>query len=186
MRLGSLAFVSTLLVSVASPAMAQMDPWYLDDAGDVSWVQEVAFSFAGLDAGTETADRVVGLAVAMVSGSDATLQPITQTSFTIFFDWDSAALTPESNQVLDDVVMAADGTGSASLILGGYADVAGAQGYNLGLSEQRANAAADGLIARGIAPEEIVIRSFGGDSLEISAPDSMPEPQQRLIEIFLS
>lgn len=182
MRLGSLAFVSTLLVSVASPTMAQMDPWYLDDADNVSWVQEVAFSFAGLNAGAETTD----LAMAVVSGSDATLEPITQTSFTIFFDWDSAALTPEANQVLDDVVMAADGTGSASLILGGYADLAGAQGYNLGLSEQRANAATDGLIARGIAPEEIVIRSFGGDSLEISAPEPVPEPQQRLIEIFLS
>lgn len=182
MRLCSLAFVSTMLVSVASPTMAQMDPWYLDDTGDVSWVQEVAFSFAGLDAGVETTE----LAVAVVSGSDATLEPITQTSFTIFFDWDSAALTPESNQVLDNVVMAADHTGSVSLILGGYADLAGAQGYNLGLSEQRANAAIGGLIARGIAPEEIVIRSFGGDSLDVSAPEPVPEAQQRLIEIFLS
>ena len=181
MRLVSLAFVSTVMVSLASPAMAQMDAWSVDDAGDVGWVQEVAFSFVGLDAAA--ADRAD---LAMATASGTALEPITQTSFTIFFDWDSAALTPEANRVLDDVVMAADGTGSASLILGGHADLAGAQGYNLGLSEQRANAATDGLIARGVAPAEIVIRSFGGESLDVSAPQSLAEPQERRIEIFLS
>lgn len=179
MRLVSMAFVSTVMVSLASPAMAQMDAWSVDDAGDVGWVQEVAFSFVGLAA----ADRAD---LAMATASGTALEPIAQTSFTIFFDWDSAALTPEANRVLDDVVMAADGTGSASLILGGHADLAGAEGYNLGLSEQRANAATDGLIARGVAPAEIVIRSFGGESLDVSAPQSLAEPQERRIEIFLS
>ena len=182
MRLSSLASMSIVLMSLASPTMAQMDAWYLDDAEDVSWVQEVAFSFAGLDPSTEATD----LTVAVAAGFEAPLEPITQTSFTIFFDWDSAALTAEANQILDDVVMAADDTGSASLILGGYADLAGAEGYNLGLSERRANAAADGLIARGIAPEEIVIRSFGGEGLDVSAPEPASDPQERRIEIFLS
>ncbi|MEM7446579.1 MAG: OmpA family protein, partial [Pseudomonadota bacterium] len=67
--------------------------------------------------------------------------------------------------MLDDVVVVANEAGYASIRLDGYTDLSGSAQYNLGLSERRANSVANGLIARGIAPDEIVIRAFGDGSL---------------------
>ncbi|MEM7442644.1 MAG: hypothetical protein AAF414_04845 [Pseudomonadota bacterium] len=45
---------------------------------------------------------------------------------------------------------------------------------------------ANGLIAHGIAPDEIVIRAFGEENPLVPTPDGVREPQNRRVEIFLS
>ncbi|MEO1223057.1 MAG: outer membrane beta-barrel protein [Pseudomonadota bacterium] len=112
--------------------------------------------------------------------------PVAETAFIVFFDWDRADLTPEANLVLDDVVVVANQSGYASIRLDGYTDLSGSAQYNLGLSERRANSVADGLIARGIAPDEIVIRAFGEENPLVPTPDGVREPQNRRVEIFLT
>jgi outer membrane protein OmpA-like peptidoglycan-associated protein len=114
------------------------------------------------------------------------IEPVAATSFIIFFDWDSAVLSSEANLVLDDVVVVVNQTGTASLLLDGYTDLSGSAEYNLGLSERRAQSAADGLIARGIAPDEIVIRAFGEENPLVPTPNGVREPQNRRVEIILS
>jgi opacity protein-like surface antigen len=114
------------------------------------------------------------------------IAPLAETAFIVFFDWDRADLTPEANLVLDDVVVAANQTGAASVRLDGYTDLSGSAAYNLGLSERRANSVADGLIARGIAPDEIVVRAFGEENPLVPTPDGVREPQNRRVEIFLT
>jgi len=112
--------------------------------------------------------------------------PVAEMAFIVFFDWDRADLTSEANLVLDDVVVVANQSGYASIRLDGYTDLSGSAAYNLGLSERRANSVADGLIARGIAPDEIVIRAFGEENPLVPTPDGVREPQNRRVEIFLS
>ncbi len=112
--------------------------------------------------------------------------PVAETAFIVFFDWDRADLTPEANLVLDDVVVVANQSGYASIRLDGYTDLSGSAQYNLGLSERRANSVANGLIARGIAPDEIVIRAFGEENPLVPTPDGVREPQNRRVEIFLT
>lgn len=114
------------------------------------------------------------------------IAPVAETAFIVFFDWDRADLTPEANLVLDDVVVTANQGGFASVRLDGYTDLSGSPAYNLGLSERRANSVADGLIARGIAPDEIVIRAFGEENPLVPTPDGVREPQNRRVEIFLT
>jgi len=111
--------------------------------------------------------------------------PVAESAFIVFFDWDPAELTSEANLVLDDVVVVATETGTASIRLDGYTDLSGSPAYNLGLSERRANSVADGLIARGVAPDEIVIRAFGEENPLVPTPDGVREPQNRRVEIFL-
>jgi len=113
------------------------------------------------------------------------IAPVVETSFIIFFDWDSASLSAEANIVLDDVVIVVNQTGAASVLLDGYTDLSGSPEYNLGLSERRAQSAADGLIARGIAPDEIVVRAFGEENPLIPTPNGVREPQNRRVEIIL-
>ncbi|MEM7442885.1 MAG: OmpA family protein [Pseudomonadota bacterium] len=112
--------------------------------------------------------------------------PPAETAFIVFFDWDRADLTPQANLVLDDVVVVANQNGYAAVRLDGYTDLSGSPQYNLGLSERRANSVADALIARGIAPDEIVIRAFGEENPLVPTPDGVREPQNRRVEIFLS
>ncbi|MEM8588743.1 MAG: autotransporter outer membrane beta-barrel domain-containing protein [Pseudomonadota bacterium] len=112
--------------------------------------------------------------------------PVADSAFIVFFDWDRADLTPQANVVLDDVVMSANRSGYASVRLDGYTDLSGSAAYNLGLSERRANSVANGLIARGIAPDEIVIRAFGEENPLVPTPDGVREPQNRRVEIFLT
>ena len=114
------------------------------------------------------------------------IAPVASTAFIVFFDWDRADLTSEANLVLDDVVVVANQSGYASIRLDGYTDLSGSAAYNLGLSERRANSVANGLIARGIAPDEIVIRAFGEENPLVPTPDGVREPQNRRVEIFLS
>ncbi|MEM8589840.1 MAG: autotransporter outer membrane beta-barrel domain-containing protein [Pseudomonadota bacterium] len=114
------------------------------------------------------------------------IAPVAETAFIVFFDWDQADLTSEANLVLDDVVMVANQSGYASIRLDGYTDLSGSAAYNLGLSERRANSVANALIARGIAPDEIVIRAFGEENPLVPTPDGVREPQNRRVEIFLS
>ena len=113
------------------------------------------------------------------------VEPV-ETAFIVFFDWDRADLTPEANLVLDDVVVVANQQGYASIRLDGYTDLSGSAAYNLGLSERRANSVANGLISRGIAPDEIVIRAFGEENPLVPTPDGVREPQNRRVEIFLT
>ncbi|MEM7442905.1 MAG: autotransporter outer membrane beta-barrel domain-containing protein [Pseudomonadota bacterium] len=114
------------------------------------------------------------------------VEEVPTSAFIVFFDWDRADLTPEANLVLDDVVVVANEAGYASIRLDGYTDLSGSAQYNLGLSERRANSVANGLIARGIAPDEIVIRAFGEENPLVPTPDGVREPQNRRVEIFLS
>ncbi|MEM7443667.1 MAG: outer membrane beta-barrel protein [Pseudomonadota bacterium] len=113
-------------------------------------------------------------------------EPVMQSSFIVFFDWDRADLSPAANMVLDDAVVVANETGWATVLLDGYTDLSGSPAYNLGLSERRANSVADGLIARGIAPDEIVIRAFGEENPLVPTPDGVREPQNRRVEIVFS
>ncbi len=114
------------------------------------------------------------------------IAPVAETAFIVFFDWDRAELTSEANLVLDEVAVVANETGYASIRLDSYTDLSGSAAYNLGLSERRANSVANGLIARGIAPDEIVIRAFGEENPLVPTPDGVREPQNRRVEIFLS
>ncbi|MEO1059615.1 MAG: autotransporter outer membrane beta-barrel domain-containing protein, partial [Actinomycetota bacterium] len=88
------------------------------------------------------------------------IAPVAETAFIVFFDWDRADLTSEANLVLDDVVVVANQSGYASIRLDGYTDLSGSAAYNLGLSERRANSVANGLIARGIAPDDYPVNNF--------------------------
>ena len=67
------------------------------------------------------------------------------------FDFDSAALKPEMEAALTDLAnRIKESSGNESVTVVGHTDSTGPEGYNMGLSERRANAAADFLEAQGI------------------------------------
>jgi outer membrane protein OmpA-like peptidoglycan-associated protein len=86
------------------------------------------------------------------------------------FDKDSAVLRPEAGPVLSDMYDGLVGQGVASVSIEGHTSTEGTDEYNQGLSERRAQAVVDDLVARGYDPAAISATGFG-ETMPLISPD---------------
>lgn len=78
------------------------------------------------------------------------------------FDFDSAVIRPESKALLDEIAGFLKAQKGLELVeITGHADRRGDEAYNVKLSEQRARAVADALIARGVSATTLKTRGYG-------------------------
>ena len=79
------------------------------------------------------------------------------------FAFDSADLTADGKQLLDDLLgqLTADALQQQTLQIRGYTDRIGSDTYNMGLSERRAAAVRDYLVSKGVAPGFIESEGLG-------------------------
>jgi OmpA-OmpF porin, OOP family len=84
------------------------------------------------------------------------------------FDFDSSKLTQASEAVLNDVVTLLKLRPGSPAILGGHTDSRGKPAYNQKLSERRAKAVRDYLVANGIPAESLTAKGYG-DSKPIAS-----------------
>ena len=104
-------------------------------------------------------------------------------SYLVFFDWDSATLSPDALQVISQAVDNARKGGITRLMAVGHADTSGTATYNTGLSQRRAEAVANALAARGISRNEIATEWLGETDPLVPTGDGVREPQNRRVEI---
>jgi OmpA-OmpF porin, OOP family len=88
------------------------------------------------------------------------------------FAFDRADLTPGSMRILDEAVSAMQGQPSMRVELAGHTDSIGSDGYNLRLSQRRAEAAKRYMGSRGIPNDRMVARGYG--ETEPIAPNTTP------------
>lgn len=79
----------------------------------------------------------------------------------LYFAWDQAVLQSESFPALDEVVQAVTDNKGFRVQVEGHASSDGAHDHNQTLSEKRADAVLDYLVAHGIAKDRLVARGFG-------------------------
>ncbi|HUO96660.1 MAG TPA: OmpA family protein [Steroidobacteraceae bacterium] len=77
------------------------------------------------------------------------------------FDYNSAKLTPASDRILDEVVALIKLRPGATAVIGGHTDGRGKAAYNQRLSEQRASAVRDYLVAHGIDAKALTAKGYG-------------------------
>ncbi|HEX2794187.1 MAG TPA: OmpA family protein [Croceicoccus sp.] len=104
-------------------------------------------------------------------------------NFLVFFDWDSAEITPEAATTLDGAIAGLADCPSVTVNLGGYTDTSGSDGYNMGLAGRRADSVRSYLTARGVADTAITSASFGEKNLRVPTADGVRELQNRRVEI---
>ncbi|OSQ48352.1 OmpA family protein [Thalassospira alkalitolerans] len=104
--------------------------------------------------------------------------------FTIFFDFDSTAITPVSERVLDAAAQQWASSMSNVTVVG-HADASGSSAYNLGLSERRASSALSELTKRGIKGDMVDSEAVGESDLLIPTPDGVREPRNRRVTISI-
>jgi len=98
----------------------------------------------------------------LVEGSDSEL-PKTFVFDNLNFDSATTNLTPPSRQTVNDLVVVLKSCPNAQVQLAGYTDNTGDPASNQALSQNRAGAIKDMLVAGGIAPERMTTVGYGQD-----------------------
>ncbi len=101
---------------------------------------------------------------------------------TIYFESDGGTIPDADLAQLISIGQILEKNPAATLRVDGYADSSGSSGYNLKLSERRANAAQAYLLSQGIASERIEARGMG----EVAAGDAADMTKDRRIEFYFT
>lgn len=101
----------------------------------------------------------------------------------LLFDTGSAVLDARDEAILDQASRLYREGRPIIMIVSGSSDTVGSPAYNLVLSQQRANAVARGLLARGIPAERTQILAKGETNLPVQTAKGVAEPQNRRVEI---
>src|SRR6185437_677403 len=91
----------------------------------------------------------------------------------ILYDFDKADLRPESKIALDHLVAIMADNPELKVELSSHTDSVGPEGYNLALSQQRAEACVNYILSKGIDKERIYARGYGKS--RPAAPNSLPD-----------
>lgn len=105
--------------------------------------------------------------------------------FLVFFDFDSAKLTDSARAIIEAAYNASQQVSIAMIEATGHADRAGADNYNLTLSERRAAAVKAELVRLGVAAGEVASLGKGEREPLRQTDDGVREPQNRRVEITL-
>ncbi len=110
--------------------------------------------------------------------------PPAQFDLLVNFEFDSDRLTKSATENLGEFAKALRDPRlkGQKFEIDGHTDATGAEQYNLGLSERRANAVIAYLIAQGLDPSSFVAKGFGKTKPRVADPFS---PENRRVETHL-
>jgi hypothetical protein len=105
--------------------------------------------------------------------------------YEVLFAFDRADLDAEARTTIDQAVAAYRQTGAASLAVEGHTDTSGGDAYNLALSERRADAVRQALVARGVPAGDIRASAVGENDLAVPTADGVRLEANRRVTIAL-
>jgi outer membrane protein OmpA-like peptidoglycan-associated protein len=111
------------------------------------------------------------------SGAGAAL-----TEFNTYFDFDSDVLTPAGRENVARAAQALSADSAATVVLTGRASKIGSTAHNYDLSERRAKAVRDALVAAGVADSRITLNWTGETALPVPQAENDPQPANRVVE----
>ena len=111
--------------------------------------------------------------------------PMAQREFIIYFDWDSARLTPEGLRIIEQAASEARSASGARIVIVGHADRSGPESYNLRLSLRRADAVRAALAQRGVATERTSVTALGESEPAVPTADGVREPRNRRVVVTI-
>jgi peptidoglycan-associated lipoprotein len=101
----------------------------------------------------------------------------------VYFDFDSSELKPESAAVVANWGQYLLSSPTAKVRLEGNTDERGTREYNIALGERRANAVAQALEARGVSSAQITVTSYGEERPVALGHDEASWSQNRRVDI---
>lgn len=109
---------------------------------------------------------------------------VLQSRYTVYFQWGQHSITPEAQLVIDEVVAHVEPLTQYEIVLNGHADASGNAKHNLKLSQKRADAVKERLVAGGVKDEQIKTYAFGESDPEVKSQGK--EEGNRKVVILLN
>jgi outer membrane protein OmpA-like peptidoglycan-associated protein len=131
-----------------------------------------------LDPGQASPDQVRA-----IFGDALAAEPPRPVTFILYFVEATDQFTPESQALVDQIMVAIASRPAPELTVAGHTDAVGTDQYNDTLSLRRAERVRALLITRGIAPDNIRAIGRGKREPRVPTPDGVAEPRNRRVEI---
>lgn len=119
----------------------------------------------------------------IVEDQAADLDPV---NFTVYFDYDKSNLTPQASTLIREAASRALENDIETVVVAGNTDTSGGSAYNQALSERRAAAVRQGLIANGVSADRIRQEAYGESNLAKATADGVREPLNRRADVTIS
>src|SRR6185312_4934270 len=104
-----------------------------------------------------------------------------ESRFEIYFAFDRADVTPEGAATIREAAKSASAGNLTRIAVTGHTDTVGGDAYNQRLSERRARAVEDALVADGVAQDTIAAHGVGKSDLLVPTADGVREPKNRRV-----
>lgn len=105
-------------------------------------------------------------------------------SFIVYFDHNSAELTPSANVIVGLATGVGMDAYASRAVLVGHTDTSGASAYNVALSQKRAQAVADAMLAKGMPAAEVRASHAGESDPKVATGDNVREGLNRRVVIM--
>ena len=102
---------------------------------------------------------------------------------TVYFDFDSFAIKPEFQVVVDTQAKLIKADKNRKVMIEGHTDESGGREYNLALGQKRSEAVRRALVLLGVADSQIEAVSFGKEKPAAQGTDEMAMAKNRRAEI---
>jgi OOP family OmpA-OmpF porin len=162
------------------------------------WMQEQEenFQFGHIEAcrssfyttlvSVEDALKPVPVAMAVEPEVEPPVEPsVKDERYVVYFDFDKASFSEASMVALEAAIGATQKRNGMTVTVGGHTDRAGTSDYNVGLSEQRAQAVSDALVSAGVMSAAVKLEAYGESQPAVMTADGVAEPANRRVEILI-
>jgi len=99
------------------------------------------------------------------------------------FDFDKAEIRPENKELLSRIVGILSTSQDYTIEVGGHTDDVGSESYNQGLSERRAQAVRNYLVAAGIDPAILTVKGWGKSQPLVQGTSDAARAKNRRVEL---
>ena len=118
-----------------------------------------------------------------IFGDALSALPPAPSRFTVFFRFESDALTDQSQALVPEILAAVKKHVVQDVVVIGHTDTMGTQPANFGLGLKRAMMVRNILVDAGLNGSTIDVTSVGELDLLVKTPDETPEPRNRRVDI---
>ena len=118
-----------------------------------------------------------------IFGDALSALPPAPSRFTVFFRFESDALTDQSQALIPQILAAVKKHAVQDVVVIGHTDTMGNQPANFGLGLKRAMMVRNILVDAGLNGSTIDVTSVGELDLLVKTPDETPEPRNRRVDI---
>jgi peptidoglycan-associated lipoprotein len=121
--------------------------------------------------------------VQQLFGDALAARPLAARHFLLYFDSGSNQLTPESEQLLPEILDHVKSRPVPDVTVTGHTDTTGPASSNVVLGLSRASVVRDRLATAGLDLSRVSMDSHGEADLLVPTPDETPEPRNRRVEV---